>query len=288
MAADRRPCAGVLVLALSVAAYAAYRYDQRTPAGSFAAPRWGVNVSEMTRREAVAAVWARAGWISTGRSSSSSRATLHDDGEAPRPPRLGRQAVDEAMEGSERLGWVDARGETRDEPTQVDIELSFGGDRGVHRFVRRTAREVSVTRAMRPSVSGGRRASFRRSSRGGADARRAERRLTRRSPTALRSFGCRAPRGAQDRRTNHRTTIVVHVDTNRLVSTRGSRSRIAGTSPRRNPGGPHRSANGRSIRSGRTPGTTRAGQLGRRLPAVVPGGPGTRWARGRSTSRHPA
>ena len=53
--------AGVLALALSGAAYAAYRYEQANAGRMLPGTRvGGVDVSEMTRREAVTAVRARA------------------------------------------------------------------------------------------------------------------------------------------------------------------------------------------------------------------------------------
>jgi lipoprotein-anchoring transpeptidase ErfK/SrfK len=214
--------AGVLVLALSGAAYAAYRYEQANAGRILPGTTvGGVDVSEMTRPEAVAAVWARA------RLDLDREIIVFVEGErfTTTARHLGRrasvgQAVDEAMKGSERLGWVErAWRRLRDDPLHVDIELSFGGNRGVHRFVRRIAREVSVDpRDASIGIGKDGALAFRRSKPGAAlDARRAERRLTKAladgSSIVRLSVHPVAPK------INERTiapTIVVHVDTNRL------------------------------------------------------------------------
>jgi hypothetical protein len=214
--------AGVLVLALSGAAYAAYRYDQANadrilPGTSVA----GVDVSEMTRGEAIAAVRARA------RLDLDREIVVFVEGErfTTTARQLGRRAwvgraVDEAMKASGRLGWVErAWRRFRDDPLDVDVALSLGGDRGVKGFVRRTARAVSVVPRDASIVigkDGG--LAFRRSKPGVAlDARRSERLLS--EALADGSSIVRLSVHPVAAKINPRTmgpTIVVHVDTNRL------------------------------------------------------------------------
>src|SRR5688500_199034 len=122
--------AGVLVLALGGVAYAAYRYEQANaarilPGISIA----GVDVSEMTRAEAVQAVTARAGedldrelvvFVEGKRFTTTPR-------HLGRRARVGR-AVEEAMRASERVAWVErAWRRIQDAPIDVDIELSLAG-----------------------------------------------------------------------------------------------------------------------------------------------------------------
>jgi hypothetical protein len=214
--------AGVLVLALSGAAYAAYRYDQANADRILPGTRVaGVDVSEMTRGEAVAAVRARA------RLDLDREIVVFVEGErfTTTARQLGRRAwvgraVDEAMKASERLGWVErAWRRFRDDPLDVDVALSLGGDRGVKGFVRRTARAVSVDPRDASIVigkDGG--LAFRRSKPGAAlDTRRSERLLSEAlgdGSSIVRLSVHRVPA-----KINPRTmgpTIVVHVDTNRL------------------------------------------------------------------------
>jgi hypothetical protein len=214
--------AGVLVLALSGAAYAAYRYDQANADRILPGTRVaGVDVSEMTRGEAVAAVRARA------RLDLDREIVVFVEGErfTTTARQLGRRAwvgraVDEAMKASERLGWVErAWRRFRDDPLDVDVALSLGGDRGVKGFVRRTARAVSVDPRDASIVigkDGG--LAFRRSKPGAAlDARRSERLLS--EALGDGSSIVRLSVHPVAAKINPRTmgpTIVVHVDTNRL------------------------------------------------------------------------
>jgi len=214
--------AGVLLLALSGAAYAAYRYEQanagRILPGTKVA---GVDVSGMTRREAIQAVRARA------RLDLDRKIVVFVDGErfATTARELGRRArigraVDQAVNASERLGWVErAWRRLRDDPVHVDIALAFGGDRGVEGFVRRTARSVAVDprdASIGIGKDGG--LALRRSTPGSAlDARRAERLLS--QALGDGSSLVRLSVHPVAAKINARTmgpTIVVHVDTNRL------------------------------------------------------------------------
>src|SRR6185295_15271266 len=139
--------AGVLVLALGGVAYAAYRYDQANAGRILPGTKVdGVNVSEMTRREAIAAVRAHAS-LDLDR-----EIVVLVEGQrfTTTPRRLGRRAsigraVDEAMKASERFGWVErAWHRFRDDPVHVEVQLSLAGDRGVDGFVHRTARKVAL------------------------------------------------------------------------------------------------------------------------------------------------
>jgi L,D-transpeptidase-like protein len=214
--------AGVLLLALSGAAYAAYRYEQanagRILPGTKVA---GVDVSGMTRREAIQAVRARA------RLDLDRKVVVLVEGErfATTARELGRRAwigraVDQAVKASERLGWVErAWRRLRDDPVHVDVALSFGGDRGVEGFVRRTARSVAVDprdASIGIGKDGG--LALRRSTPGSAlDARRAERLLS--QALGDGSSLVRLSVHPVAAKINARTmgpTIVVHVDTNRL------------------------------------------------------------------------
>ena len=213
--------AGVLVLALGGVAFATFRYEQanadRLLAGTTIA---GVDVSGMTRAEALAEVRAVA------------RAELDRDivvvvrGErfTTTPRALGRRswvgrAVDRAMHAAERVGWVErAWRRFRNDPVDLDIELAFGGDGRVEKFVRRTARELRVdprNASIGLEDSG---LVFRNAKPGSAlDVRRAERLLSEalEDGTSKVRLSMRSVRSKVTEETML-PTIVVHVDTNRL------------------------------------------------------------------------
>ncbi len=214
--------AGVLVLALGGVAYAAYRYEQANaarilPGISIA----GVDVSEMTRAEAVQAVRDRAG------EDLDREIVVFVKGErfTTTPRHLGRRAkvgraVNEAMGMSERVAWVErAWRRFQDAPLDVDIELSLAGDNGVQRFVRRTARRVAVDprdASIALGQDGG--LGFHESEPGSAlNARGAERLLTRalRDGSSIVRLSVH-PVAATINAQTLGATIVVHVDTNRL------------------------------------------------------------------------
>jgi lipoprotein-anchoring transpeptidase ErfK/SrfK len=213
--------AGVLVLALGGVAYAAYRYEQANaarilPGISIA----GVDVSEMTRAEAVQAVTARAG------EDLDRELVVFVEGERFRttPRHLGRRArvgraVEEAMRASERVAWVErAWRRIQDAPLDVDIELSLAGTGGVERFVRRTAREVAVDPRDASIGLGNGELVLHQAEPGSAlDARQAERRLTRalRDGSSIVRLAVH-PVAADVTARTLGPTIVVHVDTNRL------------------------------------------------------------------------
>jgi hypothetical protein len=214
--------AGVLVLALGGVAYATYRYEQanadRLLTGITVG---GVDVSGMTRAEALAAVRVRA------RADLDREIVVLVEGErfTTTARELGRRAwvgraVDQAIDASARVGWVErAWRRLRDEPLDLDIGLSLGGDRRVEGFVRRTAREMSVD-PRNASIGMGDDGAlvFRRSKAGSAlDVRSAERLLT--GALGDGSSRVRLPMHRVAPKITVRTmmpTIVVHVDTNRL------------------------------------------------------------------------
>jgi hypothetical protein len=213
--------AGVLILALGGVAYAAYRYEQANAARILPGIRVaGVDVSEMTRAEAIAAVRAQA------RVDLDREIVVFVEGErfTTTPRHLGRRAwvgraVKEAMRASERVGWMErAWRRFQDEPFDVEIALSFGGDRGVERFVRRTAREVAVAPRNASIGIGDGGLVFRRSEAGSAlRAGRAERRLSEAlsDGSSIVRLSVR-PVAAKINARTMTPTIVVHVDTNRL------------------------------------------------------------------------
>jgi lipoprotein-anchoring transpeptidase ErfK/SrfK len=213
--------AGVIVLALGGVAYAAYRYEQANaarilPGISIA----GVDVSEMTRAEAIEALRTRAG------EDLDREIVVFVKGEryTTTPRRLGRRAwvgraVNEAMRTSERVAWVErAWRRFQDAPLDVEIELSLAGDSGVERFVQRTARKVAVEprdAAIGLGADGG--LAFHESEAGSAlDASRAERLLSKalREGSSIVRLSVHPVAAKNNARTM--TTIVVHVDTNRL------------------------------------------------------------------------
>jgi hypothetical protein len=214
--------AGVLVLALGGVAYATFRYEQanadRLLRGITVG---GVDVSGMTRAEALAAVRVRA------RADLDREIVVVAEGErfTTTARELGRRAwvgraVDEAIDATARVGWVErAWRRLRDEPLDLDIGLSLGGEARVEAFIRRTAREVSVdprNASIEMGDDGG--LVFRQSKAGSAlDVGRAERLLAR--ALADGSSRVRLPMHRVAPKITVRTmlpTIVVHVDTNRL------------------------------------------------------------------------
>ena len=274
--------AGVLLLALGGVAYATYRYEQanagRLLDGTSIA---GVDVSGMTKGEALAAVRARAGEdldreimvvVDGERFTTTARAL-------GRRARVGR-AVEEAMEAAERVGWVErAWRRFRDDPVELDVELDFDGDHGVAGFVRRTARKVKVDprdASIGMADDGG--LVFRHAKAGSAlDVRRAERRLTdalvEGSSLVQLSVHRVAPKVTEE---TMLPTIVVHVDTNRLDLYEGfevTRSwEVATAKPGwTTPVGEWSMYQKRENPTWYNPALD---TWGANLPAVVPGGPG--------------
>jgi lipoprotein-anchoring transpeptidase ErfK/SrfK len=214
--------AGVLALALGGVAYAAFRHEQANAGRIVPGTRIAdVDVSGMTRAQALAAVRARA------RADLDREIVVFVEGErfTTTARRLGRRAwvgraVEQAMKASERVGWVErAWRRFRDDPLDIDIRLSLGGDGGVERFVRRTAREVAVDpRGASIGIGKDGGLAFRQAKAGSAlNVARAERLLS--EALADGSSIVRLSVHPVKAKINARTmppTIVVHVDTNRL------------------------------------------------------------------------
>jgi hypothetical protein len=124
------------------------------------------------------------------------------------------------MEASGGVAWVErAWRRFQDDPLDVDIELSLGGESGVQRFVRRAARKVAVeprNASIGIGDDGG--LAFRESMAGSAlDVRRAKRLLSKAlsGDTSIVRLSMH-PVAARVREETMLPTIVVHVDTNRL------------------------------------------------------------------------
>lgn len=214
--------AGVLVIALGGVAFAAYRYEQANAARILPGIKVaGVDISEMTRAEAIETVRARAS------EDLDREIVVFVKGErfTTTPRRLGQRAgidraVDEAMRASQGVAWVErAWRRFQDDPLDVDIQLSLAGDAGVERFVRRAARTVAVeprNASIGIGADGG--LAFRQSKPGSAlDARRAERLLSKalRGGSSIVRLSVH-PVAAKISERTLAPTIVVHVNTNRL------------------------------------------------------------------------
>jgi hypothetical protein len=274
--------AGVLVLALGGVAYATYRYEQanadRLLKGITVA---GVDVSGMTRAEALAAVRVRA------RADLDREIVVLVEGErfTTTARELGRRAwvgraVDQAIDASARVGWVErAWRRLRDEPLDLDIGLSLGGDRRVEGFVRRTARDVSVdprNASIGMGDDGG--LVFRQSKVGSAlDLRSAERLLT--GALGDGSSRVRLPMHRVAPKITVRTmgpTIVVHVDTNRLDLYEGFQVTHSWDVATAKPGWTTPAGEWSLYQKRENPTwyNPALDSWGADLPAVVPGGPG--------------
>jgi lipoprotein-anchoring transpeptidase ErfK/SrfK len=136
---------GVLVVGLTGSGYAAYRYDRSMADRILPGVRIaGVDVSGLTREEAIAEVRARA----DTELDRTITVRVHGETFTATARELGlrawvESAVDRALEVSDDYGWVErAWRRLRDDPLRRDVELETSGDRGVARFVKRTAREV--------------------------------------------------------------------------------------------------------------------------------------------------
>jgi lipoprotein-anchoring transpeptidase ErfK/SrfK len=212
---------GALVVALGGAAYAAYRYDRANADRILPGVRIaGVDVSGLTRQEAAKAVWDRA------RLDLDRELTVFVEGErfTVSARELGRRAwvdraVDRAMALSERFGWLERTWHRfRDRPLRRDIDLGFGGDGGVARFVRRTAAKVAVAPTDASITLSNGSLSFNRDRAGAAlRVERAEDALrdALRAGSSLVHLSMRPVTAAVTPETLG-PTIVVHVDANRL------------------------------------------------------------------------
>jgi len=273
---------GVLLLALGGVAYAAYRYERANAARIFQGTTvGGVDVSGMTRDEAIAAVRARI------RIDLDREMVVVVKGETftTTARRLGRRAwvaraVDDAMAASERVGWVErAWRRFRHKPLGVDVSVTLGGDAGVERFVRRTARAVRVE-PRDASIGLGKDGGlvFRHAAAGSALRRdRAERLLTEAllDGSSLVHLPMRAIRPAVNAQTMG-PTIVVHVDTNRLDLYEGFHVDRSWDVATAKPGWTTPVGEWNIYRKAENPTwyNPALDSWGAGLPAVIPGGPG--------------
>ena len=273
---------GVVIVALGGVAFAAYRYEQanadKIMLGTSVA---GIDVSGMTRGEAIAAV--RAGV----RDELRREIVVVVEGRrfTVTPRQLGRRAlvpkaVDEAIHGSDGVGWVErAWRRLRDQPADIEVEVAFVGSRRVETFVARTAKKVfvdPVNASIGIGDDGG--LSFNRSRPGRAlNIRRAERLLTRalEQDRSLVRFPVKAvtPRQTVD---TMLPTIVVHVDRNRLDLYEGFHVTHSWEVATAKPGWvtPVGVWNLYQKRENPTWYNPALDTWGAGLPAVVPGGPG--------------
>jgi lipoprotein-anchoring transpeptidase ErfK/SrfK len=274
--------AGVLLLAVGGVAFAAYRYEQANAdkilMGTTVA---GIDVSGMTREEAIAAV--RAGV----RDDLRREITVVVKGRrfAVTPWQLGRRAlvpraIDEAMNASAGVGWLErAWRRLRDDPLDVAVDLSYRSPGGVERFVRRTAKEVLV-RPVDASIvigaNGG--LEFNRSKAGTTLAVDRAERLIAEAILDGTSLVRLPVRGLEPKRTVETMlpTIVVHVDTNRLDLYDGFRVTHSWDVATAKPGWvtPVGEWTLYQKRENPTWYNPALDSWGAGLPAVVPGGPG--------------
>jgi L,D-transpeptidase catalytic domain/Putative peptidoglycan binding domain len=285
-ARSRRPLivgllSGVLVVALGGAAFAAYRYDRSMEGRILPGIRVaGIDVSEMTREEAISAVRAHID-LDLDREIS---VRVHGERFTVTARSLGRRAwveaaVDRAVEVSQEFGWLERTWRRlRDEPIRRDISVRVGGAGGVTRFVRRTAHEVFDE----PSDSSiglqdGRLVFVEAKAGTALDSKRAEELLT----AALEdgSSSVRLSTHAVEPKVTPATmgpTIVVHVDTNMLELYDGFRVARTWDVATAKPGWITPGGEWTIYRKAENPTWTNPAldSWGAGLPAVIPGGPG--------------
>jgi hypothetical protein len=272
---------GVLVIALGGAAYAAYRYDRSMDGRVLPGVRIeGIDVSGMTREEAISAVRARAD-LELDREIT---VRVHGERFPVTARSLGRRAwvegaVDRALEVSSEFGWLERTWRRlRDDPIRREISLRVGGDGGVGRFVRRTAREVFVEPTDASIDLEGDRLVFGKAKLGAAlDVKRAERLLA-----AALADGTSAVRlsmhDVQPKVTPDTIgpTIVVNVDTNTLDLYDGFRVEKTWDVATAKPGWITPNGEWTIYRKAENPTwyNPALDSWGAGIPAVIPGGPG--------------
>jgi lipoprotein-anchoring transpeptidase ErfK/SrfK len=272
---------GVLVLAIGGGAYAAYRYDRSMADRILPGVRIdGVDVSGMTRGEAVAAVRAHVA-VDLDRVIT---VTVAGERFRVTPRQLGRRAragdaVDRAFEASGELGWMErAWRRIRDDPLRRDVALEVSDAPGVHRFVERVARQIheEPTDAEIVYDDGG--LHFRRDRPGMAlNTRRAQTRLAAAVEAGSDSvrFTTRQVRSKVTPQTLG-PTIVVHVDTNTLDLYDGFRVVRTWDVATAKPGWTTPVGEWTLYRKAEDPTwyNPALDSWGAGLPAVIPGGPG--------------
>ena len=272
---------GVLVIALGGAAYAAYRYDRSMDGRILPGVRIdGIDVSGMTREEAISAVRSRAD-LELDREIS---VKVHGERFTVTARSLGRRAwvesaVDRALEVSEEFGWLERTWRRlRDDPISRDISVRVGGDGGVGRFVRRTAREVYVDPTDASIGLDGGRLVFRKAKSGAAlDVKRAERLLADALADGTSTVRL-SMHGVQPKLTPETMgpTIVVHVDTNTLDLYDGFQVERTWDVATAKPGWITPDGEWTLYRKAEDPTwyNPALDSWGAGLPAVIPGGPG--------------
>jgi hypothetical protein len=272
---------GVLVIAVGGAAYAAYRYDRSMEGRILPGVKVeGVDVSGMTREEAISAVRARAD-LELDRKIS---VRVHGERFTVTARSLGRRAwvegaVDRAIEVSREFGWLERTWRRlRDEPIRRDIPLRVGGDGGVAKFVHRTAREVFVEPTDAAIGLDGGRLVFGKAKLGAAlDAKRAEQLLT--AALADGSSSVQLPMHDVRPKVTPETmgpTIVVNVNTNTLDLYDGFRVARTWDVATAKPGWVTPAGEWAIDRKAENPTwyNPALDSWGAGLPAVIPGGPG--------------
>jgi L,D-transpeptidase catalytic domain/Putative peptidoglycan binding domain len=271
----------LLVLSVGGAAYAAYRYELAHADRILPGVRvGGVDVSEMTEAEAMAAVW-RSADTGLDRELTVFVGGKHLTVSARELGRRAyvRKAVHQAFEVSERLGWITrAWHRLRDSSIDRSIPLRIAGDSGVDGFVRRTAKEVFVEpRDASIGLTDGV-LSFHHAKAGRAlDVGRAAHRL--RNALANGSSIVRLrmrPVAPQVTADTLGPTIVVHVDTNRLDLYEGFNVQRSYDVATAKPGYVTPDGEWTIYRKAENPTwyNPALDSWGADLPAVIPGGPG--------------
>jgi lipoprotein-anchoring transpeptidase ErfK/SrfK len=234
----------------------------------------------MTREEAVSAVRARAD-LDLDREIS---VRVHGERFTVTARSLGRRAwvegaVDRALEVSAEFGWLERSWRRlRDEPIRRDIPLRVGGDGGVGRFVRQTAREVFVEPTDAAIGLDGGRLVFGKAKLGAAlDAKRAAELIA--AALADGSTSVRLSMHAVEPKVTPATlgpTIVVHLDTNTLDLYNGFRVTRTWDVATAKPGWITPAGEWTIERKAVNPTwyNPALDSWGAGLPAVVPGGPG--------------
>jgi lipoprotein-anchoring transpeptidase ErfK/SrfK len=271
----------LLVLSVGGAAYAAYRYELANADRILPGVRvGGVDVSGMTEAEATAAVW-RSANAGLDRELTVFAGGKHFTVSARELGRRAyvRKAVREALEVSDRLGWVSrAWHRLRDSSIDRSVPLEVAGESGVKGFVRRTAKEVFVEPrdASIGLTDGALRFHHAKGGRALDPGRAAHRiRIALADGSSIVRLRMRPVRPKVTDRTLG-PTIVVHVDTNRLDLYEGFRVQRSYDVATAKPGYVTPDGEWTIYRKAENPTwyNPALDSWGADLPAVIPGGPG--------------